>query len=189
MKNPSIPVFAICIAAALPAAAADEHPEHGGEHAAPQHGAPSGQHASPPHGAPAGRPMTQHAAPNHQHATDQGGPGGMSSAPHSRADSHAANRGARSHVDVSSYHRNVSAQHHYHFGNYNAPQGYAYHRYSYGDRLPQGYFDRDYWIVNDLNFGLMAPPDGYVWVRYGPDAVLVDKDTGEIVQIVYDQFY
>ena len=29
---------------------------------------------------------------------------------------------------------------------------------------------------------LYAPPDGYVWVRYGPDAVLIDEDTGEIVQ-------
>ncbi len=92
-------------------------------------------------------------------------------------------------VDVTSYHKNVTAERQYHFGTYNAPQGYAYHRYSYGDRLPQGYYAQNFWITSYLNFGLITPPDGYVWVRYGPDAVLIDEDTGEIVQIVYDQFY
>ena len=95
----------------------------------------------------------------------------------------------RAAVDVTSYHKNVTAERQYHFGSYNAPQGYAYHRYSYGESLPQGYYAQSFWITNYLNFGLIAPPDGYVWVRYGPDAILLDEDTGEIVQIVYDQFY
>ena len=92
-------------------------------------------------------------------------------------------------VDVTSYHKNVTAERQYHFGSYNAPQGYAYHHYDFGDRLPQGYYGQNFWIANFLNFGLISPPDGYVWVRYGPDAVLIDEDTGEIAQIVYDQFY
>ena len=94
-----------------------------------------------------------------------------------------------SNVDVSSYRRNITAHHRYHFGNYRAPQGYSYHRYSYGDRLPGGYFGRDFWIVDFAGYGLREPPDGYVWVRYGSDAVLIDEYTGEIVEIVYDQFY
>ncbi len=92
-------------------------------------------------------------------------------------------------VNIGAYRRNITAQHHYHFGTYRAPRGYSYHRFSYGDRLPQEYFARDYWIVSFGDFGLMSPPDGYVWVRYGPDAVLIDEYTGEIVQIVYGQFY
>ena len=92
-------------------------------------------------------------------------------------------------IDITAYRRNVTAQHPYHFGDYRAPPGYAYHRYGFGDHLPQAYYVRDYWIVNFLNFGLVTPPDDYVWVRYGPDAILIDEDTGEIVQVVYDQFY
>jgi Ni/Co efflux regulator RcnB len=95
----------------------------------------------------------------------------------------------RANVDVASYRRNFTAERRYSYGNYNAPQGYAYHRYNYGDRLPDEYFARDFWIVNYLNFGLISPPDGYVWVRYGSDAVLIDEDTGDIVQVVYNQFY
>ena len=35
----------------------------------------------------------------------------------------------------------------------------------------------------------MDPPYGYVWVRYGDDALLVDVDTGEILRVVYGVFY
>jgi len=30
---------------------------------------------------------------------------------------------------------------------------------------------------------------GYVWVRYGPDALLIDTYTGEIIQVRYDVFW
>jgi hypothetical protein len=36
--------------------------------------------------------------------------------------------------------------------------------------------------------GLGAPPD-YQWVRYGPDLLLVDLTTGEVIDVVYDVFY
>jgi Ni/Co efflux regulator RcnB len=97
--------------------------------------------------------------------------------------------GTHAKFDVSSRRKNITAHHRYHNGTYDAPQGYSYHRYSYGDRLPGGYFGRDFWILDFADYGLGAPPDGYVWVRYGPDAVLIDEDTGEIVEIVYNQFY
>jgi Ni/Co efflux regulator RcnB len=48
----------------------------------------------------------------------------------------------------------------------------------HGDRLPREYWAQNYWLNNYLNFGLIAPPDGYVWVRYGPDAVLIDERHG-----------
>ena len=100
-----------------------------------------------------------------------------------------ATTGTRSKGDVSSIRRNITAQHRYHSGNYRGPQGYSYHHYGYGDRLPDGYFGRDFWILDFGDYGLREPPYGYVWVRYGPDACLIDEDTGEIVEIVYDQFY
>lgn len=198
--------------------AADEHHEQGGAHSAqPQQHAPAASHMNaaprgqgagrsvqPSRSGPAGNP-TMGGGRTHQHVTTQQSGGGttrattmQSTSPsqHRRmtvgANTQDTNRSAtrtRAAVDVTSYHKNVTAERQYHFGSYNAPQGYAYHRYSYGDRLPQGYFAQSFWITNFLNFGLIAPPDGYVWVRYGPDAVLIDEDTGEIVQVVYDQFY
>jgi Ni/Co efflux regulator RcnB len=34
----------------------------------------------------------------------------------------------------------------------------------------------------------MAPWDGYEWVRYGDDALLIDTDTGEVIRTEYDLF-
>jgi Ni/Co efflux regulator RcnB len=87
--------------------------------------------------------------------------------------------------------RNVTAQHHYHYrgGAYRGPSGYVYRRWAYGDMLPSIYWGRDYWIDDYSDYGLADPPPGCVWVRYGNDAVLIDEDSGEILEIVYDQFY
>jgi Ni/Co efflux regulator RcnB len=98
-------------------------------------------------------------------------------------------RNRRSNFSVSVYQRNVTAPRRYHYGTYHAPRGYHYTRYSYGQRLPALYFASNFWLSDFVNFGLMAPPDGYVWVRYGDDAVLVDRYTGEILQVQYNVFY
>jgi Ni/Co efflux regulator RcnB len=198
MKTFLIPTFVLCLAAAVPTAlwAADEHHDQGAAR-----GAQPQQHA--PAARPAGGGHTQqHATAPRQTGQRQSGvshaatmqPANTSSHRHRATGGQAQQNSGRSTkprvaVDVTSYHKNVTAERQYHFGSYNAPQGYTYHRYSYGDRLPQGYFAQAFWITSYLNFGLITPPDGYVWVRYGPDAVLIDEDTGEIVQIVYDQFY
>jgi Ni/Co efflux regulator RcnB len=215
MKTFLISTVVLCLASAVPTAlwAADEHHEQGGAQAQPQQHAPAASHMSAaPHGQSAGQPShrapatgpTMGASRTHEHVTTQQHVGGTThaatvqtgSSQHRRVaadvDSPSANRAmtkSHTHGDVTSYHKNITAERQYHYGNYNAPQGYAYHRYSYGDRLPEGYYAQNFWITSYLNFGLITPPDGYVWVRYGPDAVLIDEDTGEIVQIVYDQFY
>jgi Ni/Co efflux regulator RcnB len=93
------------------------------------------------------------------------------------------------HIDISTYHRNITAERRFHYGEYRAPAGYEYRRWTYGERLPREYFAQDYWIANYLNFGLPWAPDGCEWVRFGPDALLVDVDTGEIIQVVYGVFY
>jgi Ni/Co efflux regulator RcnB len=37
--------------------------------------------------------------------------------------------------------------------------------------------------------GLPPPPYGYRWVRYGPDALLVNICDGRILDVIYDAFY
>ncbi len=85
--------------------------------------------------------------------------------------------------------RNVFARHRFHAGIYRAPPGYRYRRWSYGAFLPAIYWNRDYWLTDFLAFGLFAPPPGFVWVRYGPDALLIDEYTGEIIQVDYGVFF
>ena len=92
-------------------------------------------------------------------------------------------------VDVSRFQGNVTSSRHFHAGNYRGPSGYSYRHWSFGDRLPSIYFARDYWLADFLIYGLMEPPYGYEWVRYGPDALLIDLDTGEIVRVEYNVFY
>jgi len=97
--------------------------------------------------------------------------------------------GTHAHVDLHTYQRNFRAPHRFHIGVYHAPRGYHYRRWTYGERLPSIFFGRDYWIGDFGAYGLMPPPPGYVWVRYGPDALLIDEYTGEIVQVQYGAFY
>ena len=206
MKKFLIATFVACVAVAVPAASwatddnhdkPDEHTAQPAQHApaaSPRTGGHVQDHAvtqrqgsnrtqdhiaTQPQGTARHAANVQSTSPSRHHRTTTG------------ANTGGGRTTTRNHVtvDVTSYHKNVTAERQYHFGNYNAPQGYAYHHYDYGDRLPQGYYGQNYWIANFLNFGLISPPDGYVWVRYGPDAVLIDEDTGEIAQIVYDQFY
>jgi Ni/Co efflux regulator RcnB len=95
----------------------------------------------------------------------------------------------RRHVDVQQYRRNLNAPRRYRVENYRWRKGYSYRRYGYGQRLPRNYYGRDFWLTNFFFYGLFAPPDGYIWVRYGPDALLIDEYTGEIVQVRYNMFY
>jgi Ni/Co efflux regulator RcnB len=96
---------------------------------------------------------------------------------------------ARAAVNVRAFRRNFTAPHRYHFGTYRRPGGWYAHRWVYGERVPHGWYGRDYWIGNYITFGLIAPPDGYQWVRVGDDALLIDVDTGEVLQVEYGVFY
>jgi len=37
--------------------------------------------------------------------------------------------------------------------------------------------------------GLQPPPPGFQWVRQGPDVVLVNLRTGQIIDVAYGVFY
>lgn len=70
-----------------------------------------------------------------------------------------------------------------------APRGFVYRRFSLGERVPAVLLAADYFLADYFSYGLTPPPPGYVWVRDGSDAVLVDRYTGEVVQVAYDVFY
>jgi Ni/Co efflux regulator RcnB len=74
-------------------------------------------------------------------------------------------------------------------GNWSGPQGYYYRQWSYGQTLPWGWFGPQWWINDYWDYELPVPPYGYEWVRNGPDALLVDAKSGEVVEVVPGVFY
>jgi Ni/Co efflux regulator RcnB len=98
-----------------------------------------------------------------------------------------AGRGHNSAFDA--FRRAFNAPRHYHHGTYHRPSGYYAHRWTLGEFLPALFFAQNYWIDDYSDFDLGNPPDGTHWVRYGNDALLIDEDSGEVIQVVYGIFY
>lgn len=90
--------------------------------------------------------------------------------------------------DANLFHHNFTARRGYHIGPYHGPVGFEYRRFRYGEILPRMFWAPEYLLSDYWLFGLDVPPVGYEWVRYGPDALLVDMNTGEVVSEVYDSF-
>jgi Ni/Co efflux regulator RcnB len=98
--------------------------------------------------------------------------------------------GARPRYNSQFFPRVFHPERRYHWrGEWYAPRGFYYRHWVYGDRLPWGWFDQDYWIDDYYSYDLPVPPYGYEWIRLGPDAVLVDLETGMVVETVYGLFY
>ena len=91
--------------------------------------------------------------------------------------------------DRGAWMRNWRAQKRYHWRPYQRPQGWYYRRWVFGTILPALFWSQRYWIENYWEFGLPDPPYGYVWVRYGDDAMLVNVQTGYVLQVSYGLFY
>lgn len=71
---------------------------------------------------------------------------------------------------------------------YRYPYNWGYRTWRVGERLPYLFLSDGYYIEFGP-YGLPRPPYGYRWVRFGPDVLLVNVYTGEIVDVVYDIFY
>jgi len=71
---------------------------------------------------------------------------------------------------------------------YRWPRGYSYVRYGIGGYLPRYYWVTDYYITDYAYYGLDPAPYGFVWMRYGPDVVLFNLETGLISSIIYGAF-
>lgn len=68
------------------------------------------------------------------------------------------------------------------------PEGYQYRRWAAGEHLPPPYYGSGRQITRYNLHGLTTPPPNTVWVRSGPDALLVNRTTGEIVRAQYGAF-
>jgi Ni/Co efflux regulator RcnB len=134
--------------------------------AQPGHG---GSHPSPHAAAPRGEP---HEGPRgYQRVTE---PHGWNARP--------------SAVDRGAYQHNFQAARSFRIGPYHRPPGWTAHRWGYGEILPRAYWGPRYVIGDYWLFALEVPPGGYEWVRDGSDALLVDTNTGEILQVEYGVF-
>ena len=91
-------------------------------------------------------------------------------------------------VDRPGYQHNFQAARTYHIGPYHHPHGWAPHHWVYGQILPRAYWAPNYLISDYWLFALEVPPPGYEWVRDDGDALLVDTNTGEILQVEYGVF-
>jgi Ni/Co efflux regulator RcnB len=91
-------------------------------------------------------------------------------------------------VDHGAYQHNFRAARTFHVGPYNRPPGWVAHSWAYGQILPRAYFAPQYILADYWLFALEVPPAGYEWVRDGDDALLVDTDSGEILQVEYGVF-
>ena len=69
------------------------------------------------------------------------------------------------------------------------PHGWAYRRWVIGAALPPIFLAQTYWYADWAALGLIPPQPGFQWVRYGPDLLLVNVATGQVVDVAYGVFY
>jgi Ni/Co efflux regulator RcnB len=72
---------------------------------------------------------------------------------------------------------------------YSYPSGWNYRRWDSGQSLPLLFLTSRYFFSDYGRYGFGPPPSHYVWVRYGPDLLLVNRRTGRIRQVIYGAFY
>ncbi|GGE18897.1 hypothetical protein GCM10011529_26730 [Polymorphobacter glacialis] len=67
---------------------------------------------------------------------------------------------------------------------YMHPRGYGYRSWGVGYRVPQAYYGDRYWIGNPGQYRLPPAYRGTRWVRVGPDALLISRINGQVLQAV-----
>ncbi|HEY2179405.1 MAG TPA: RcnB family protein [Caulobacteraceae bacterium] len=67
---------------------------------------------------------------------------------------------------------------------YHWPRGHPYHRFHRHDRFPRIFLIPEYFIDDYDDYGVAPPPVDAQWVRYGEDLVLVDLDSGDILNVI-----
>jgi Ni/Co efflux regulator RcnB len=91
-------------------------------------------------------------------------------------------------VDRGAYQHNFQAARSFKIGPYHRPPGWTAHRWGFGEILPRAYWGPQFILADYWLFALEVPPSGYEWVRDGNDALLVNTDSGEILQVEYGVF-
>jgi hypothetical protein len=69
------------------------------------------------------------------------------------------------------------------------PSGWAYRRWAIGAVLPAIFLAPAYYYTDYATLGFDPPPPGAQWVRYGPDLLLVDVSSGQVLEVVPGVFY
>ncbi len=79
----------------------------------------------------------------------------------------------------------------YRLPRYYAPSGWGsgYRRFGVGFSLNSILYNQNYWIQDPYTYRLPEAYGPYRWVRYYNDALLVDLDSGRVVDTVYDIFW
>ena|ERR1700689_4904543 len=69
------------------------------------------------------------------------------------------------------------------------PAGWAYRRWAVGAILPPLFLVPAYYYTDYAALGFPPPDPGFQWVQYGPDLLLVNVATGQVVDVAYGVFY
>lgn len=81
------------------------------------------------------------------------------------------------------------SQQRFRIGSYRPPSGFYVRQWGFGDFLPRAWYGSQYYLSDFDYYGLPYPPPGFEWVRVGEDALLIDRFTGRIVQVVRYLFW
>jgi Nickel/cobalt transporter regulator len=161
------------------------------------------QHGGPPHGAPKGPPPGAHGPPPGAHGPVAGpqlrarpaGPVGPAHVgPPPGGPLHVGPGGAAVHVGgpAGTGGQFMFRGHQFnraHLAPFVYPPGYAYRRWAAGAILPPLFLAPAYYYTDWATLGLEPPPPGAQWVRYGPDLLLVDVSSGQVLDVAPDVFY
>ncbi len=176
-------------------ALAQDHQDHRGgpPHGAPPHGPPGGlphgPPGGPPHGPPGGLPQQRSFVQPHP------GPGPGAPLSHARpafvpgphpGPSVGVHMGPAGHVQFGYHGRYFNPVR---VSPFIYPPGWAYRRWAVGAVLPPVFLAPNYYYTDWAALGLDPPPPGAQWVRYGPDLLLVDIATGNVIEVVPDVFF
>ncbi len=91
--------------------------------------------------------------------------------------------------DFRNFHQNFRADRRFRAPSYRRPPGYYARRWSWGQVLPSFFWTQNYWLTDYYDYDLPPPPFGAIWVRVGDDALLIDRESGEIIEVDYGIFY
>jgi len=79
----------------------------------------------------------------------------------------------------------------FHVGAYYNPYGYGfgYQTFGVGFFIDAPFYSNDYWINDPYDYRLPEAYGDTRWIRYYNDVVLVDIDTGEVLDVIHNFFW
>jgi Ni/Co efflux regulator RcnB len=178
--------MAAALTLATAAAAAAHQDRHDDDHAPAPH-AKAAPHAPAPGGHPGPAAPEARSAPAQPVYRAQAQTPGARGAPAAQFDGFHG-QGVGPHAPAQVYYRGRSFTS-FRAAPFSYPGGWGYRRWGVGQVLPGLFLSQGYFIGNWAGYGLAPPPPGLAWVRYGPDALLVNTYTGQIVETVYGVFW